>query len=236
MFFYYNSFLIVFFFFFLKDGNDTNDIKAELNARHAKEMEELRTYFEQKCLQMEKQYSEEIFSQQSKRISDNDSETEELTDDLYFGGAGDCLNATNSRAATSDANEESLKNKMDNEKQARLEIEYEDSIQALRQELEHKVKKIQIIKANYEKAIKEQKDLYERQICDIEAKLERSSALPTVHQVRKNFLVIMILCFINNIHLLIIAIFVPYLMCVVCKDCLLAIVIFEHPIIKQFKF
>ncbi|XP_050446961.1 A-kinase anchor protein 9-like isoform X3 [Cataglyphis hispanica] len=165
-----------------QDGNDTNDIKAELNARHAKEMEELRTYFEQKCLQMEKQYSEEIFSQQSKRISDNDSETEELTDDLYFGGAGDCLNATNSRAATSDANEESLKNRMDNEKQARLGIEYEDSIQALRQELEHKVKKIQIIKADYEKAIKEQKELYERQIRDIEAKLERSSALPTIHQ------------------------------------------------------
>lgn len=199
-------------------------------------MEVLRTYFEQKCLQMEKQYSEEIFSQQSKRISDNDSETEELTDDLYFGGAGDCLNAnSNSRAATSDANEESLKDKMGAEKQARLEIEYEDSIQALRQELEHKVKKIQIIKADYEKAIKEQKELYERQIRDIEAKLERLSALPTVHQVRKNFLV-MILCFINNIHLLIIAIFVPYLMCVVCKDCLLAIIIFEHPIIKQFKF
>ncbi|KAL6435526.1 hypothetical protein ACFW04_005475 [Cataglyphis niger] len=165
-----------------QDGNDTHDIKAELNARHAKEMEELRTYFEQKCLQMEKQYSEEIFSQQSKRISDNDSETEELTDDLYFGGAGDCLNATNSRAANSDANEESLKNKMDNEKQARFEIEYEDNIQALRQELEHKVKKIQIIKADYEKAIKEQKELYERQIRDIEAKLERSSVLPTVHQ------------------------------------------------------
>ncbi|XP_029659532.1 centrosomal protein of 290 kDa-like isoform X2 [Formica exsecta] len=166
-----------------QNGNDTNDIKAELNARHAKEMEELRTYFEQKCLQMEKQYSEEIFSQQSKRISDNDSETEELTDDLYFGGAGDCLNASNSRAAISDANEESLKDKiLDAEKQARLETEYENSIQALRQELEHKVKKIQIIKADYEKAIKEQKELHECQIRDIEAKLERSSAISIVHQ------------------------------------------------------
>ncbi|XP_025266921.1 pericentrin isoform X3 [Camponotus floridanus] len=165
-----------------QDGNDINDIKAELNARHAKEMEELRTYFEQKCLQMEKQYSEEIFSQQSKRISD-DSETEELTDDLYYGGAGDCLNASNSRAVTSDANEESLKDKiLDAENQARLETEYENSIQALRQELEHKVKKIQIIKADYEKAIKDQKELYEFQIRDLEAKLERSLAVSIVHQ------------------------------------------------------
>lgn len=52
-------------------------------------MEGLRTYFEQKCLQMEKQYSEEIFSQQSKKMSDNDSEIEELTEDLYMGGGGD---------------------------------------------------------------------------------------------------------------------------------------------------
>ncbi|XP_072759638.1 uncharacterized protein [Anoplolepis gracilipes] len=167
----------------IQDGNEINDIKAELNARHAKEMEELRTYFEQKCLQMEKQYSEEIFSQQSKRISDNDSETEELTDDLYFGGAGDCLNASNSRAATSDAHEESLKDKiLDTENQTRLEAEYESSIQALRQELEHKVKQIQIIKADHEKAINEQKELCECQIRDIEAKLERLLSIPIVHQ------------------------------------------------------
>lgn len=116
-----------------------NDLRTELEARHAKEMEELRTYFERKCLQMEKQYSEEVFSQQSKRISDNDSETEELTDDLYFGGAGDCLNVSNSRTVTPSAIEESLRNKiMDGENQARLETEYEGNIQALRQELGHK--------------------------------------------------------------------------------------------------
>lgn len=225
----------MYFFFCLKDGNDINDIKAELNARHTKEMEELRTYFEQKCLQMEKQYSEEIFSQQSKRISDNDSETEELTDDLYFGGAGDCLNASNSRIVTSDANEESLKDKiLDAENQARLETEYENSIQALRQELEHKVKKIQIIKADYEKAVKEQKELYECQIRDLEEKLERSLAVSSiVHQVRKKFSSFyMRFCFINNT-------FVDNsnfcAMCVVCKDRLLAIIIVKHFIIKQFK-
>ncbi|XP_051157468.1 pericentrin-like isoform X3 [Leptopilina boulardi] len=72
--------------------------KGEINEtekRHQDEMEELRTYFEQKCLQMEKQYSEEIFSQQSKKMSD-DSEIEELTEDLYYGGGGDCgANVTN---------------------------------------------------------------------------------------------------------------------------------------------
>lgn len=181
-------FFLIVSFLSLKDGNDINNMKAELNARHAKEMEELRTYFEQKCLQMEKQYSEEIFSQQSKRISDNDSEIEELTDDLYFGGAGDCLNTSNSRAATSGVNEESLKDKiLEAENQARLETEYENSIQTLRQDLERKVKEIQIIKADHEKAIEEQKELYECQIRDIEAKLERSLAISAVHQVKKNF-------------------------------------------------
>lgn len=181
-------FFLIVSFLSLKDGNDINKMKAELNTRHAKEMEELRTYFEQKCLQMEKQYSEEIFSQQSKRISDNDSETEELTDDLYFGGAGDCLNTSNSRAATSDVNEESLKDKiLEAENQARLETEYENNIQTLRQELERKMKEIQIIKADHEKAIEEQKELYECQIRDIEAKLERSLAISAVHQVKKNF-------------------------------------------------
>lgn len=172
---------------FLKDGNASlNDLRTELEARHAKEMEELRTYFERKCLQMEKQYSEEVFSQQSKRISDNDSETEELTDDLYFGGAGDCLNVSNSRAATPSAIEESLRSKiLDVENQARLETEYEGSIQVLRQELEHKVNEIQNIKTDYEKAIEEQKELYECQIRDIKTKLEQALIAPTVHQVRK---------------------------------------------------
>ncbi|KAG5347491.1 PCNT protein, partial [Acromyrmex charruanus] len=167
-----------------KDGNASlNDLRTELEARHTKEMEELRTYFEQKCLQMEKQYSEEVFSQQSKRISDNDSETEELTDDLYFGGAGDCLNVSNSRAATPSAIEESLKSKiLDAENQARLETEYEGSIRALQKELELKVNEIQNVKTDYEKTLKQQKELYECQIRDIETKLEHALIVPTVHQ------------------------------------------------------
>ncbi|XP_011334702.2 GRIP and coiled-coil domain-containing protein 2 isoform X2 [Ooceraea biroi] len=167
----------------LKDGDgNLNELRAELEARHAKEMEELRTYFERKCLQMEKQYSEEVFSQQSKRISDNDSETEELTDDLYFGGAGDCLNVSNSRAATPGAIEESLKSKiLDVENQACLEPEYDNNIQALRQELEHKVNEVQSINADYTRAV-EEKELYKCQLRDLEAKLERIATLSTIHQ------------------------------------------------------
>lgn len=125
----------------LKDGNATlNDLRTELEARHAKEMEELRTYFERKCLQMEKQYSEEVFSQQSRRISDNDSETEELTDDLYFGGAGDCLNVSNSRAATPGAIEGCKSKILDAENKTRIEMGFEDNMRTLQQELEHKVR------------------------------------------------------------------------------------------------
>lgn len=79
----------------LANVNESNkgweELKKELEVRHAKEMDKMRTYFEQKCLEIKEQYSEEIFSQQSKKMSD-DSEIEELTDDLYFGGSGDCSN------------------------------------------------------------------------------------------------------------------------------------------------
>uniref|UniRef100_A0ABD2XID6 Pericentrin/AKAP-450 centrosomal targeting domain-containing protein n=1 Tax=Trichogramma kaykai TaxID=54128 RepID=A0ABD2XID6_9HYME len=77
---------------------DLNLLRTELEEKHAKEMENLRTYFEQKCLEMEKQYSEEVFSQQSKKVSD-ESEVEELS--LDCGGGGD---------ASTNGNEKNLKN------------------------------------------------------------------------------------------------------------------------------
>lgn len=58
-------------------------LRRELDAKHAKEMEELRLYFEQKCADVEKHYSEEIFSQQSRKLSECSSSSEvELTPDL----------------------------------------------------------------------------------------------------------------------------------------------------------
>lgn len=72
-----------------EEGNEgLKQLRKELEEKHTRELEELRTYFEQKCLHLEKQYSEEVFSQQSKKMSDNDSEIEELTEDLYVGGLG----------------------------------------------------------------------------------------------------------------------------------------------------
>lgn len=57
----------------VKSGStEIMELRQELEAKHAIEMENLRTYFERKCADLEKQYSEEVFSQQSRRHS-NDS-------------------------------------------------------------------------------------------------------------------------------------------------------------------
>ncbi|XP_076270535.1 uncharacterized protein LOC143202700 isoform X3 [Rhynchophorus ferrugineus] len=52
------------------------ELRSELEKKHAKEVEELRTYFEKKCAELEKNYSEEIFSQQSRKMSDSSSDVE----------------------------------------------------------------------------------------------------------------------------------------------------------------
>ncbi|XP_044599405.1 centromere-associated protein E-like isoform X3 [Cotesia glomerata] len=80
----------------LKVRDNWEKIKADMEKRHAQEMEEVRTYFEDKCVQIEKQYSEDVFSQQSKKMSD-DSEVEEMADDLYCGGGGDCIVSINNK-------------------------------------------------------------------------------------------------------------------------------------------
>ncbi|XP_077294331.1 pericentrin-like protein [Arctopsyche grandis] len=55
------------------DNPDVVNLRNEMEIKHQKEMEDLRTYFEQKCSDMEKHYSEEVFSQHSKKISTNSS-------------------------------------------------------------------------------------------------------------------------------------------------------------------
>ncbi|XP_076276510.1 uncharacterized protein LOC143207205 isoform X3 [Lasioglossum baleicum] len=151
----------------VNDGStELRDLKTELEMRHAREMEELRTYFEQKCLLMEKQYSEEIFSQQSKKMSDNDSEIADLTEGLYFGGAGDCMNASNlsersSRVASPLADEPSkhISNGFN-------KSELETTVKALQQQLQNKIIEVQEVKLYYEKALDEQKNRYERELYD----------------------------------------------------------------------
>lgn len=63
---------------------DVDELRRELEAKHSKEMEELREYFEKRCVDMEKQYSEDVFSQHSRRMEDvntDDSDNETLPDD-----------------------------------------------------------------------------------------------------------------------------------------------------------
>lgn len=152
-----------------KEGTtELNDLKTELEMRHAKEMEELRTYFEQKCLLMEKQYSEEIFSQQSKKMSDNDSEIADITEGLYFGGAGDCLNVSNisehSSRLGSPIKDEQSKHTSQNFNSYKSELEYEINIKTLQQELQNKIIELQEAKLQCEKSLEEQKNMYERQL------------------------------------------------------------------------
>lgn len=63
---------------------EVDALRRELEVKHSKEMEELREYFEKRCVDMEKQYSEDVFSQHSKRVEDVDtdgSDNETLPDD-----------------------------------------------------------------------------------------------------------------------------------------------------------
>ncbi|XP_045478324.1 A-kinase anchor protein 9-like isoform X2 [Harmonia axyridis] len=54
----------------MRNGNaEMIEIRQEIESKHQKEMEDLRRYFEQKCTDLEKNYSEEIFSQQSRKRS-----------------------------------------------------------------------------------------------------------------------------------------------------------------------
>lgn len=169
---------------------ELSDLKSELETRHAKEMEELRTYFEQKCLLMEKQYSEEIFSQQSKKMSDNDSEIADLTEGLYFGAGGDCLNVSNisgksSRLGSPITDDNLKQNSNGFNNQSKSEIEYKTNMKALQLELQNKIIEVQEMKLHYEKALEEQKSVYERELYDIKAKERHDFLRNVVNQVSK---------------------------------------------------
>lgn len=72
----------------IKDYQNLMELKLEVEKKHAKEMEELRTYFEKKCTELEKNYSEEIFSQHSRKLSDSSSEVELSADYLLSSQPG----------------------------------------------------------------------------------------------------------------------------------------------------
>ncbi|XP_065086318.1 golgin subfamily A member 4 isoform X3 [Ochlerotatus camptorhynchus] len=56
----------------VKSGSvEIEDLRCELEARHTQEMDDLRTYFQKKVAEFEKQYSEEVFSHHSRRLSND---------------------------------------------------------------------------------------------------------------------------------------------------------------------
>ncbi|CAH0564692.1 unnamed protein product [Brassicogethes aeneus] len=61
------------------------ELRNELEAKYSKEVEELRTYFEKKCCDLEKNYSEEVFSQHSRKMSGSSCSENELSSDVFFG-------------------------------------------------------------------------------------------------------------------------------------------------------
>lgn len=66
------------------DSPVIDDLRRELETKHAKEMEELREYFEKRCVDMEKQYSEEVFSHHSRKAEEesiDESDNETIPDD-----------------------------------------------------------------------------------------------------------------------------------------------------------
>ncbi|XP_030754420.1 A-kinase anchor protein 9-like isoform X3 [Sitophilus oryzae] len=69
-------------------STELTELKVELENKHTKEVEELRTYFEKKCVELEKNYSEEIFSQQSRKMSDSSSDVELSNDFLLSNQPG----------------------------------------------------------------------------------------------------------------------------------------------------
>ena len=58
----------------VKSGStEISELRHELEMKHTQEMADLRGYFEKKCADMEKQYSEDVFSQQSKKMAGDNS-------------------------------------------------------------------------------------------------------------------------------------------------------------------
>ncbi|XP_021706837.1 A-kinase anchor protein 9 isoform X3 [Aedes aegypti] len=56
----------------VKSGSvEIEDLKSELEARHTQEMDDLRTYFQEKVAEFEKQYSEKVLSQHSRQMSND---------------------------------------------------------------------------------------------------------------------------------------------------------------------
>ncbi|CAG9862887.1 unnamed protein product [Phyllotreta striolata] len=172
------------------------DIRNELEAKHSQEVEELRTYFEQKCAELEKNYSDEIFSHHSRKISSSSCSEAELNSDVPFsnpsGPEGDCLHANqlnlNKKDIINLQNElNSLINKIS---KCDLDTISDEDFTNLKSEIGRsnllsllkfdaspvKIKHKISDSKNYEQKYEEMKDEYEDKLNDTKEKYEREIA------------------------------------------------------------
>ncbi|XP_025835932.1 centrosomal protein of 112 kDa-like [Agrilus planipennis] len=81
------------------ETSEFSRLRLELEVKHAKEMEELRTYFEQKCADLEKHYSEEVLNSRklsgSSYCSGHDLNSDVFLSNNEMGPGGDTSNLTN---------------------------------------------------------------------------------------------------------------------------------------------
>ncbi|XP_069680061.1 A-kinase anchor protein 9-like isoform X4 [Periplaneta americana] len=160
----------------MKCGNFSGltEIRQELEAKHAKEMEELRQYFEQKCADVEKQYSEEVFSRHSRKFSGSSSgsENEELSDMYYAGGDhGQRLTALTHicDSYTVEPSFKDLEEHYRTDFEKRL-VEYRDQLETVKLELEQKYhNEMDLLRQEYEVKVEELvKDLTKTHKAEIE--------------------------------------------------------------------
>ncbi|XP_049819038.1 centromere-associated protein E-like isoform X3 [Aethina tumida] len=113
------------------------ELKNELEAKYSKEVEELRTYFEKKCSDLEKNYSEEIFSQHSRKMSGSSISENELNSDVFFtpapGPGGDVPNPFLTKKDILKLKSE-LENMLDTISNCDLETLNDDDLKRLRED------------------------------------------------------------------------------------------------------
>ncbi|XP_069677410.1 putative leucine-rich repeat-containing protein DDB_G0290503 isoform X2 [Periplaneta americana] len=161
----------------MKCGNFSGltEIRQELEAKHAKEMEELHQYFEQKCTDVEKQYSEDVFSQHSRKFSGSSSgsENEELSDMYYADGDHGQRLTTLTHICDSYTVEPSFK---DLEEHYRTDFEmhlvkYRDQLETVKLELEQKYhNEMDLLREEYEMHLVKYRDQLETVKLELEQK------------------------------------------------------------------
>ncbi|XP_034256839.1 pericentrin isoform X2 [Thrips palmi] len=160
------------------DSSETNEtalnvLRRELEEKHKKQMEELRTYFEQKCADFEKHYSEEVFSQHSRKLSDCSSASEsELVSEMYYAGPGSssCTGAATTPHFCDMLGECSFKELEENTRAVDLEklfVDNREQIETMRLALE----------SRHQGELEAQKELYEAKVEELLQNMNESHSL-----------------------------------------------------------